>query len=56
MINLILFGTFFVLLFLNIPIAVSLGLSSTLAMWYSHDKLMNIVPTNLYGGMANVGN
>ena len=52
MINLILFGTFFVLLFLNIPIAVSLGLSSTLAMWYSHDKLMNIVPTNLYGGMA----
>ena len=52
MINLLLFGSFFVLLFLNIPIAVSLGLSSVFAMAYSGDKVANIVPTNLYGGMA----
>ena len=30
MINLILFGSFFVMLLLNIPIAVSLGMSSIL--------------------------
>lgn len=35
MINLILFGTFFIMLFLNIPICVSLGVSSILAMIYS---------------------
>lgn len=52
MINLILFGSFFVMLFLNIPIAVSLGLSSVFAMLYSGDKIASIVPTNIYGSMA----
>ena len=51
MINIILFGSFFVMLFLNIPICVSLGLSSIFAMLYSGDKL-SIVPTNVYNGMA----
>lgn len=51
MINLILFGSFFVMLFLNIPICVSLGMSSIFAMLYSGDKL-SIVPTNIYNGMA----
>lgn len=51
MINIILFGSFFILLFLNVPIAVSLGLSSILTMIYSGDKL-SIVPTNIYNGMA----
>ena len=52
MTTLILFGVFFILLFLNIPIAVSLGLSSVLAMLQAGDKYANIVPTNLYNGMA----
>ena len=52
MINLILFGSFFIMLFLNIPICVSLGLSSVFAMMYSGDKIASIVPTNVYGGMA----
>ena len=51
MINFILFGSFFVMLFLNIPICVSLGVSSVLAMIYSGDKL-SVVPTNVYNGMA----
>ncbi|WP_312611886.1 TRAP transporter large permease [Oscillibacter sp.] len=51
MINLILFGTFFIMLFLNIPISVGLGLSSILAMVYAGDKL-SVVPTNVYNGMA----
>ncbi len=51
MINFILFGSFFVLLFLNVPICTSLGLSSVLAMVYSGDRL-SIVPTNVYNGMA----
>lgn len=51
MINLILFGSFFIMLFLNIPICASLGLSSILAMIYSGDRL-SVVPTNVYNGMA----
>ena len=51
MINLILFGTFFIFLLLNTPIAVSLGLSSILAMLYAGDK-MSVIPTNLFSGMA----
>ncbi|MCI9510909.1 MAG: TRAP transporter large permease subunit, partial [Oscillibacter sp.] len=51
MINLILFGSFFVMLFLNIPICVSLGMSSIFAMLFSGDKL-SIVPTNVYSSMA----
>ncbi len=51
MINLILFGSFFVMLLLNIPIAVSLGMSSIFALLYSGSAL-TVVPTNVYGGMA----
>ncbi|MFV0498008.1 MAG: TRAP transporter large permease [Candidatus Fimivivens sp.] len=51
MINFILFGSFFVLLFLNVPICTSLGLSSIVAMLYSGDRL-SVVPTNVYNGMA----
>ena len=52
MINFILFGSFFILLLLNVPIAVSLGLSSVFAMLNGHDKIASIVPTNLYSGMS----
>ena len=51
MINFILFGTFFILLLLNVPIAASLGLSSVLAMLYGGTKF-TVIPTNLYNGMA----
>ncbi len=51
MINIILFGSFFIMLFMNIPIAVSLGMSSIFAMLYSGDKF-SIIPTNTYNGMA----
>ena len=51
MINIILFGSFFIMLFLNVPISVSLGMSSIAAMIYSGDKL-SIIPTNVYNGMA----
>lgn len=51
MINVILFGTFFVMLFLNIPICACLGMSAIFAMLYSGDKL-SIVATNCYNGMA----
>ena len=51
MINFILFGSFFVFLLLNTPIAVSLGMSSILAMLYAGDK-MSVIPTNLFSGMA----
>lgn len=51
MINLILFGTFFILLLLNVPIAVSLGTSAILAMMYGHTKLL-VVATNMYSGIS----
>ena len=51
MINLILFGTFFIMLLLNIPIAVSLGSSAILAMIYAHDPF-TVISTNVYNGMA----
>lgn len=51
MINLILFGSFFVMLFLNIPIAVCLGMSSLFAMVFAGDKLTTLA-TNTYSGMA----
>ena len=50
MINLILFGSFFVMLLLNIPIAVSLGMSSIFALLFSSSPL-TVVPTNVYSGM-----
>ena len=51
MINFILFGSFFFLLLLNVPIAASLGLSSVFAMLYGGTKF-TVIPTNLYNGMA----
>ena len=51
MINFILFGSFFILLLLNVPIAASLGLSSVFAMLYGGTKF-TVIPTNLYNGMA----
>lgn len=51
MINFILFGSFFILLFLNVPIACSLGLSAVFAMLFGGDKL-SVIPTNVYNGMA----
>ena len=51
MINLILFGSFFVMLLLNIPIAVSLGMSSIFALLFSSSPL-TVIPTNVYSGMA----
>ena len=52
MINLILFGSFFVLLLLNVPIAASLGLSSVFAILYDPKLKFSIIPTNVYNGMA----
>lgn len=52
MINLILFGSFFVLLLLNVPIAGSLGLSAILAIMYDPKLKFSIIPTNVYNGMA----
>ena len=51
MINLILFGSFFIMLLLNVPIAVSLGMSSVFAMLFAGDKL-SVIPTNVYNGMS----
>ena len=51
MINLILFGSFFVMLLLNIPIAVSLGTSAIFAMLFSGDGF-SVIATNVYNGMA----
>ena len=45
------FITFFVLLVLNVPIAVCLGLSSAAAILYSGTSL-TIVATNMYSGIS----
>ena len=46
-VTLILFGTFFVLLFLNIPIGLSLGISSIVTL-IAQDLPLSMVPSNLY--------
>ena len=51
MINLILFGSFFLLLVLNVPIAYCLGLSSIFALLYAHIPL-SVVATNMYTGIS----
>ena len=51
MISAVLFITFFILLILNIPIAICLGLSSVAAILYSGTSL-NIVATNMYSGIS----
>ena len=47
MINLILFGTFVVLLVLNVPISFCLGLSAIASLVYAHIPL-SVVATNIY--------
>ena len=44
---LVLFGTFFLMLLLNVPIAISLAVSSILTMFAGHLP-MTLVATNLY--------
>jgi C4-dicarboxylate transporter DctM subunit len=51
MINLVLFGSFFLLLILNVPIAYCLGLSSIFALLYANIPL-SVVATNLYTGTS----
>ena len=52
MVSAVLFITFFVLLVLNVPISVCLGLSSAAAILYSGTSL-TIVATNIYSGISN---
>lgn len=56
MINFILFGSFFILLFLDVPIGVCLGVSSIAAMFYSGKfaaaQVMSVISSNFYNGMA----
>ena len=47
----IMFGIFFILLFLGSPIAMSLGLSSLLALLYNGTSL-TIVASSMYSGIA----
>ena len=47
----ILFGCFFLLMFLGVPIAASLGLAGTLVISMAHLGIM-AVPTNVYAGIA----
>ena len=51
MANLILFGSFFVLLLLNIPIAFCLGLSAIFSL-LSKGMALSIIATNTYSGIA----
>ena len=51
MVSAVLFITFFVLLVLNVPISVCLGLSSAAATLYSGPSL-TIVATNIYSGIS----
>ena len=51
MVSAVLFITFFVLLVLNVPISVCLGLSSAAAILYSGTSL-TIVATNIYSGIS----
>lgn len=51
MMILILFGIFFFLVFLNIPIAISLGLASAAGLMYM-DFPLSVIPSILYSGTA----
>lgn len=51
MMTLILFGLFFVLVFLNIPIAISLGLAAAVGLMYAQFPL-SVIPSILYSGTA----
>ena len=47
MVSLILFGSFFVLLLLNVPIGLSLGISSVAAL-IAENLPFSMIPSNLY--------
>lgn len=51
MVNIILFGSFFVLLFLNVPVGFCLGISSILSLLYVNMSL-SVIATNMYTGMS----
>ncbi len=51
MITALLFGTFLVMLFAGVPIAVALGVAGTFAIWIA-DQSLFAVPTNVYAGIA----
>lgn len=51
MMILILFGLFFVLVFMNVPIAVSLGLAASVGLMYGQFPL-SVIPGILYSGTA----
>ncbi len=51
MMILILFGLFFLLVFLNVPIAVSLGLAASVGLMYGQFPL-SVIPGILYSGTA----
>lgn len=53
MMTLILFGIFFVLVFLNVPIAISLGLAAASGLYYMMGTTyLSIIPSILYSGTA----
>lgn len=51
MVNAVLFGSFIILLILNVPIAVALGLSAALTLLYAGVPL-SIIAINIYSGQA----
>ncbi|WP_312046637.1 TRAP transporter large permease [Anaerotignum sp.] len=51
MMTLILFGLFFLLVFLNVPIAISLGLAASVGLMYGQFPL-SVIPGILYSGTA----
>ena len=51
MVSVVLFLSFFILLILNVPISLCLGLSSVCAILYSGTSL-TIVATNMYSGIS----
>ena len=48
---LILFGSFFAMLLLNVPIAISLGMSSVLTL-VSMDLPLSVIPSNMYASTS----
>lgn len=51
MTGIILFGSFFIMLLLNVPIALSLGISSVLTL-LTQDLALSMVPSNLYSSTS----
>ena len=47
----ILFAFFFILLFLNLPVAFSIGLSSMIALCFYGDLPLSAIVTRMYSGV-----